>query len=78
MNAKRLFYNWLQKKGCFKQFKYNISHLPKSDQVFRFYDPSYFIVGAFDWDGSNEGYNFWSHMDSLWVEFLENKYPNLI
>ena len=78
MNYKRLFYNWLQKKDCLKQFKYNTRHLSRPNQVFRFYDPSYFIVRAFDWADSNEGYNFWSYMDVSWVEFLESKYPNLI
>lgn len=78
MNVKRLFYNWLQKENCLKQFKYNTKHRSRPNQVFRMYDPSYFVVAAFEWDRSNEGYSYWLCKENKWIKFLNDKYPNLI
>ena len=88
MNLKRLFHNWLSRKSILKQFKYNIRNVRSPYSVLAgqpsnirnniYTAPRWFICDAFVWGETNEGYDFWNHMESLWVQFLKNKYPNLI
>lgn len=81
MNTKRLFYNWLQKEDCLKQFKYNVKHcvyfypnlLCSHEET-----PDLFISRAFRWNETDEGYLYWLRKDDAWIKFLEDKYPNLI
>jgi hypothetical protein len=86
MNSKRLFHSWLCQKSILKQFKYNLrsvrdpnsfEHSPNiRNNVYT--EPRWFICDAFVWEETNEGYDFWSHIDSSWAQFLERKYPSLI
>lgn len=80
MNAKRLFYNWLQKENCLKQFKYNLKHyFPVRNTVNNeSSDPYFFIFLAFRWDETDEGYLYWLLKDNAWITFLKDKYPYLI
>lgn len=81
MNTKRLFYNWLQKENCLKQFKYNTKHYNQfRSNVFSLYEenPDLFISLSFRWDETDEGYTYWLDKDDAWIAFLEDKYPNLI
>lgn len=89
MNLKRLFHSWLCQKSILKQFKYNLRNVrspyaallegrPTSIRNNIYTEPRWFICDAFVWGETNEGYNFWSNIDTSWVNFLENKYPNLI
>lgn len=87
MNLKRLFHSWLCQKSILKQFKYNLKNIrgphPLLDQRLTirnnvYIEPRWFICDAFVWGETNEGYDFWSSIDRSWVNFLENKYSNLI
>lgn len=88
MNLKRLFYNWLYQKSILKQFKYNLINIRSPYSLASgdlpnirrniYTDPRWFICDAFVWGDTNEGYEFWCHIDVLWIRFLKSKYPNLI
>lgn len=70
MNYKRLFYNFLQKKGAYKQYKHNrhvTNHTPSAFGYRRHFNtPEDFIRLAFQWDVTPEGYNFWCTLHDLW------------
>lgn len=86
MNLKRLFHSWLYQKSILKQFKYNLrsirdpgpfGHSPNiRNNVYT--EPRRFVYSSFVWAETNEGFEFWNHINSLWIQFLENKYPSLI
>lgn len=86
MNLKRLFHNWLYQKSILKQFKYNLRSI-RDPNIFGhspnirnnvYTEPRWFVCDAFIWEETNEGFSFWSHIDSLWIQFLKSKYSSLI
>ena len=86
MNLKRLFHSWLYQKSILKQFKYNLRSIRDPNSFEHspnirnnvYIEPRWFVRDAFIWGETNEGFEFWSNIDSLWAQFLENKYPSLI
>ena len=88
MNLKRLFHSWLCQKSILKQFKYNLRNvrspyflalgdLPNIKKNI-YIEPREFIIDAFIWAETSEGYEFWCNIDVLWIQFLKSKYPSLI
>ena len=60
-----LFLHWLRKKQVLNQFLYNFF----SHGIYRIRLPQYFIIDAFRWNKTLEGYDFWHGLDSQWYSY---------
>ena len=36
------------------------------------YEPTKYLVGAFVWEGTNEGHEFWSDLNKKWIEICSS------
>lgn len=65
------FYQWLREQGAYDAFVENSESAP--DEMGRWLeeDPEDWMAYAFDWDSSEEGYDYWESLDAAWVRHLE-------
>ena len=79
MNYKRLFFDWLQKQGALEVYKKNFKNcrLDNSftdvfpqDRLYRDY-----IIGAFSWIGTPEGFWYWRALQYKWY-LIFDKYKH--
>ena len=68
---KKKLKKFLKKHGAWKKFKKNLKK--KSDwDTYNFIDePLRNISGAFDWEGTKEGYEFWQKLSEKWRKICE-------
>lgn len=76
------FAAFLEQEGCFSKFEGNISSFRNFDIYCKALyshgsdDPSFYIKavsGAFLWNDTAEGFNYWRHVDANWQKFLFTK-----
>ena len=69
---KRIFFNWLQKRGVLEQYKQNrfaYSHKCHAQDNSYALLPFRYAIDAFVWRHTPEGYGFWSNLDHTWTLF---------
>ena len=75
MNYKRLFFDFLRKKGALKAYKKNF----KNYRGKRSFDDVFssdrlcgdYIIDAFLWRPTPEGYAYWEHLNQLWHDIVK-------
>ncbi len=77
---RKIFEDFMTKEGvldAFKENMLNLSPIVEYYELFDFYGvslPSTGIVGgAFSWEDSKEGYDFWAGISSKWVDFVKKR-----
>lgn len=68
---KRIFYNWLSKRKLLDEYLFNRESNPLDG---RFESGDEFIIRAFSWQRTPQGYYFWLKMDIKWRKHLHRKY----
>ena len=74
--AKRIFFNWLKERNVYEQYKY-YRHLNNTHKRSIFYrssmlSPTVYIIDAFAWDSTTQGFDFWDSLHGQWVEHFAN------
>lgn len=64
---KELFIKFLKKHGALRKFKVNIKVYRPGESDISWYIGN--IGGAFIWENSAEGHEYWSNLSSLWEEY---------
>ena len=70
MNYKRLFFDFLRKRGALEAYKRNFKEYRGKisfNDVFsqnRLHD--HYIIGAFCWSGTSEGHWYWRKLQNEW------------
>lgn len=80
MDYKRLFLNWLEQHNIRKAFLHNCRTVRSAVSSRRSYpityiwkeDPYLYIINSFTWSESRQRYHFWSILDTLWRDYLDN------
>ena len=69
---KRIFYNWLKKRGILERYIHNReSATIRRSEIIRRADR--LVFNAFYWYHSPEGFRYWLHMDMKWRKLLNRK-----
>jgi hypothetical protein len=71
---KRIFFNWLQKRGALKAYKLARCQ-QKMEPPFKSYEEMLFshpIRNAFHWIETLEGFDFWNKLDNEWYDYFES------
>ena len=73
--AKRIFFNWLKKKGSYEQYKY-YRHLANNDPNAGYHrsylcEPERYVVDAFTWANTIQGRPLWKNLNDEWVNYLQ-------
>ena len=79
--AKRIFFNWLKKKGLYTQYKH-YRHKANNDPNARYHrsylrDPENYVVDAFTWADTAQRRSFWEQVHHEWrgyLNILERRY----
>lgn len=72
--AKRIFFNWLKKQGIYEQYKYNRHETNSTHGSYYFRNPLYpssYIIDAFSWELTPQGYDFWQAINVKWGRYYE-------
>ena len=70
--AKRIFFNWLKKQGIYEQYKHNrheVNTTPGSFYSRSTLYPNAYILNAFSWEVSPQGYDFWQALHVKWTQY---------
>ena len=74
--AKRIFFNWLKKKGLYTQYKYyrHKANNNPNEGYHRSYlqEPEYYLMNAFTWARTKQGRPFWRNLHEEWRVYLYN------
>ena len=90
-SSKILFLRYLKQKGIYVRFRkyFNFDYLNKwhpeilvkvktVEDYFFVVNPVYYLEYAFRWDGTDEGFDFWSDLSAAWkhlcgcsIEFMK-------
>ena len=70
---KKLFVNFLKKHGAYEQYIANamIDHEATIAGIIERNDEMVWIGCAFDWENSQEGFDYWSVLDDEWQEVVK-------
>ena len=72
--SKRLFFSFLRKHNALKAYKKNFKNyrgdLSFNDVFSSNRLPSDYIIDAFLWRPTPEGYTYWEHLDQLWRDII--------
>ena len=81
MNYKRLFFDFLRKKGALKAYKKNFKNYRGKRSFDDVFSPDRlhcnYIVGAFSWISTPEGIWYWRTLQDEWYSIFHNKYDKL-
>ena len=74
--ARRIFFNWLKELNVYEQYKH-YRHLNNTHKRSIFYrssmlSPTAYIVDAFAWDGTIQGFDFWDSLNNQWMKYFTN------
>lgn len=72
--AKRIFFNWLKKQGIYEQYKYNRHEANSTPDSYYFRTPlrpSSYLINAFSWEITPQGYDFWQAVHIKWERYYE-------
>lgn len=69
---KRIFYNWMKKRGILENYKRN-RESPLVGRYGTIRRADRLVINAFYWFHSPEGYKFWLHTDMKWRKHLNRK-----
>lgn len=82
-----LFFNWLDTNGIYDAYIYAWEMEQDLDFSYSFENWIYderipvlsLIIGAFTWDDTDEGQNFWENYHHQWQRYYKNQkdYPNI-
>ena len=68
-NIKEQFFEFLKENSCYNKYFNNINSpligFSTLEKILRF--PIQLINFAFDWDLSEEGYDYWNHISNKWI-----------
>ena len=69
---KRIFYNWLKKRGLLERYTQNreSATIGRADNIRQ---ADRLVFNAFYWFGALEGFKFWLHIDMKWRKHLNRK-----
>ena len=78
-SSKNFFIRYLKQKGVYARFKkyFSFDYLDKwhpeilskvktIEDYFYVVDPTFYLEYAFRWDGTEEGFDFWSDLSAIW------------
>ena len=73
--AKRIFFNWLKKKGVYIQYKH-CRHQANNDPKAGYHrsylqEPQYYLLNAFTWADTAQGRSFWENLHREWEDYLK-------
>jgi hypothetical protein len=65
------FYKFLVDNNALDKYIYNLDN---NYNYFEHKNKNQYILWAFDWVNTHEGYEFWLNLNYKWVEYLKKKY----
>ena len=77
---KREFFKFLKMHNLTKMFSKNLKKYNRifaSTTVYLIGDPRTFINGAFVWSQTEQGHDFWSKFDTLWMDYIKDDIKKL-
>ncbi len=66
--VKKIFYNWLEKRGARENYKTAIRLVGKHNHDY--YSLCQIINWSFTWDSSPSGDHYWRTLNRLWKEYI--------
>ena len=69
------FVSFLKSVYAYESFMYNFKTCNEKNTLRKFLNEktiSFYIFDAFTWDETYEGWEYWSHIDKKWLEYLIN------
>ena len=77
---KKIFITFLKEHHAFEKYIYNFKYVGKRynrvdkcfNKLIKSQSAESYIDNAFTWDDTNEGWEYWYNLHTLWVEYYNN------